>query len=207
MAGCTGKCSRLCDLLGGWHRVARGAFCAGRILETTLGLRTAERGPTSGTAPPSSVSPHPVGDSLSSTRTGAALLAAFRTLDGPLRDSQTSKRQVRDAPEARSGVVAGAGAVAKRRPVPIGGSACGGVHCSRLTRPFRARRTGFLFVVLFDGVPVEPSRGAIGTQWPPIPQCGEGRARLAFPRPSIIVNRLRWSSTRCAEFQLSIFDF
>jgi len=58
------------------------------------------------------------------------------------------------------GVVAGAGAVAKRRPVPIGGSACGGAHCSRLSRPFRARRTGFLFVVLFDGVPVEPSRGA-----------------------------------------------
>ena len=46
-----------------------------------------------------------------------------------------------------------------------------------------ASRTGFLFVVLFDGVPVEPSRGPRGTQWPPIPQCGEGRARLTFPRP------------------------
>jgi len=122
---------------------------------------------------PSSVSPHPVGDSLSSTRTGAASLAAFWTLNGPLRDSQSSKRQVRDAPEARSGVVAGAGAVAKRRPVPIGGSACGGVGRSLLTRPFRARRTGFLFVVLFDGVPVEPSRGPRGTQWPPIPQCAK----------------------------------
>jgi hypothetical protein len=29
-----------------------------------------------------------------------------------------------------------------------------------LTRPFRARRTGFLIVVLFDGVPVEPFEGA-----------------------------------------------
>ena len=57
-------------------------------------------------------------------------------------------------------MVAGAGAVAKRRPVPIGGSACGGVGRSLLTRPFRARRTGFLFVVLFDGVPVEPFEGA-----------------------------------------------
>ena len=50
-----------------------------------------------------------------------------RRLEGrqrALRRSPTPSRQVRDAPEARSGVVAGAGAVAKRRPVPIGGSAC-----------------------------------------------------------------------------------
>jgi len=40
------------------------------------------------------------------------------------------------------------------------------------------------------GVPVEPSRGPIGTQWPPISQCGEAWIQLAFPSPSIIVNRL-----------------
>ena len=140
---------------------------------------------------PSSVSPHPVGDSLSSTRTGAASLAAFWTLNGPLRDSQTSKRQVRDAPEARSGVVAGAGAVAKRRPVPIGGSECGGVGRSRLTRPSRARHALVSYLLFCSTVSRSSRRGG---QWVPngrpIPQCGGRRARLTFPRPSIIVNRL-----------------
>ena len=139
---------------------------------------------------PSSVGLHPRTALVSPARAVAGFLAAFGVVNGSLRRPPTPSRQLGVAPEGRSGVVAGAGAVAKRRPVPIGGTACGGANCSRLTRPFRARRTGFLFVVLFDGVPVEPSRGPRGTQWPPIPQCGEGRARLTFPRPSIIVNRL-----------------
>ena len=109
---------------------------------------------------PSSPSLRPLATLMISTRTGTGFLAAFRVVNGPLRRSPTPSRQLGVAPEGRSGVVAGAGAVAKRRPVPIGGSACGGAHCSRLTRPFRARRTGFLFVVLFDGVPVEPFEGA-----------------------------------------------
>ena len=146
---------------------------------------------------PSSVFPRPLATLQSAARTGTGFLAAFRVVNGPRRRPPTPSRQLGVAPEGRSGVVARAGAVAKRRPVPIGGSACGGAHCSRLTRPSRARRTGFLFDVLYDGVPVEPSRGPIGTQWPPIPQCGEGRARLTLPRPLIIGVGLRWSSTTC----------
>ena len=69
-----------------------------------------------------------------STRTGTGFLAAFRVVNGPLRRSPAPSRQLSVAPEGRSGVVVGAGAVAKRRPVPIGGSACGGAHCARLTR-------------------------------------------------------------------------
>ena len=97
---------------------------------------------------PSSVGPHPVGDSLSSTRTGTASLAAFQTYNGPFRHPQTSKRQVRDALEARSGVVARASSVVKRRLVPIGGLACGGVHCSRLNRSLRRVHTSCALDVL-----------------------------------------------------------
>ena len=115
--------------------VLRGVlFCACCISETTLGLRTAVTRTDKWNCAPSSPGPYLWATLMTYTRTGAALLAAFRTLNGPLRHSQTSKRQVRDAPEARSGVVAWAGSVVKRRPAPIGGTACGGVHCSGLTR-------------------------------------------------------------------------
>ena len=117
-----------CDSMGSFFDVARGAFlCRAHFGDDAWpadGLTRTDKW----NCAPSSVGLHPVGDSLSPTRTGAALLAAFRTLNGPLRHSQTSKRQVRDAPEARSGVVARASSVAKRRPVPIGGLTCGGVH-------------------------------------------------------------------------------
>ena len=48
------------------------------------------------------------------------------------------------------------------------------------------------FAMLFCSIwhPGRAVEGGKGTRWPPIPQCGEGRARLTFPRPSIIVNRL-----------------
>jgi hypothetical protein len=97
---------------------------------------------------PSSVGPHLWATLLISTRTGAASLAAFRTCNGPFRHPQTSKRQVRDALEARSGVVVGAGAVVNRRPVPIGGLACGRVHCYRFTPPLRRVHTSCALDVL-----------------------------------------------------------
>ena len=48
------------------------------------------------------------------------------------------------------------------------------------------------FAMLFCSIwhPGRAVEGGKGTRWPPIPQCGEGRARLTFTRPSIIVNRL-----------------
>jgi hypothetical protein len=180
----------LCDLLGDWHRVARGAFGGRAHFGDDAWPAYSRTRTDQWHCAPSSAGPHLLETLLSSTRTGAALLAAFHTLNGPLRDSQTSKRQVRDAPEARSGVVAGAGAVVKRRPVPIGGVACGGVHCSRLTRPQRRVHTSLRCCLVRYGVPVEPSRGESGTRWPLAPRRGGGWIRLTFPRPPIIVNRL-----------------
>ena len=159
MAGCAGKYSRFCDLLGDWHRVARGAFLCRAHFGDDAWPADGRTRTGQWNCAPSSVSPHPVGDSLSSTRTGAASLAAFWTLNGPLRDSQSSKRQVRDAPEARSGVVAGAGAVAKRRPVPIGGSECGGVGRSCLTRPSRARHALVSYLLFCSMVSRSSRRG------------------------------------------------
>ena len=48
------------------------------------------------------------------------------------------------------------------------------------------------FAMLFCSMwrPGRAVEGGKGTRWPHIPQCGEGRARLTFPGPSIIVNRL-----------------
>ena len=146
--------------MGDWYRVARGAFVGRAHFGDDAWPTNGRTRTDQWNCAPSSVFPRPLATLQSAARTGTGFLAAFRVVNGPRRRPPTPSRQVRDAPEGRLGVVAGAGAVAKRRLVPIGGSACGGAHCSRLTRPQRRVHTSLRCCFVRDGVPVEPSREA-----------------------------------------------
>ena len=125
------------------------------ILGTTVELLTAERGPQSGTAP-----------HLRSPYTRVRLWGVPHVLI-PLYSPLSARmaflsdaRKHQAAAACRPQGAIGGGSMhwrgRKAAAVPIDSSACGGGHCSCLNWSFRARRTSFLFVVLFDGVPVEP---------------------------------------------------